>query len=177
LGESEGERELRRLTEFIEARGGRITARELQRSNSRKYRNVEEAEAALRALADSGAADWQEGDTPARGGHRQRWLVLRPTHDTSDTRHDDGDDPEDQPSDTRSDTRQGRCEFPEENERVSEVSGVGQETEPAADGPTPPERVSDANGECRTDPEKGGPWYAPGHEGLETPFDGEAKQQ
>src|SRR5262249_28619581 len=37
LRESEEDRDARRLVEFIQARGGRVTARELQRSNQRKY--------------------------------------------------------------------------------------------------------------------------------------------
>ena len=40
-----------------------------------------------------------QGEPPAGGGHRPRWLELLPTPDTSDTRPDDSDGGDDAPSD------------------------------------------------------------------------------
>jgi hypothetical protein len=49
LGESGAERDRRRLVEWIERRGGVVTARELQQGH-RRFRTAEDAEVALRAL-------------------------------------------------------------------------------------------------------------------------------
>jgi hypothetical protein len=92
LTESEEARDARHLIEHIRAREGRITARELQRANSRKYPTADAAEAALDALVQAGLAQWVDGDPSPRGGHRRRWLELCPTHDTSDTRSEDEED-------------------------------------------------------------------------------------
>jgi hypothetical protein len=79
------ERDTRRLVEFIRDRGGSITARHLQRSNSRKYPTSEHAEVALeRLVPDYGY--WDRSPPPATGGHAVNTFVLHPTHDTSDTR-------------------------------------------------------------------------------------------
>jgi hypothetical protein len=85
LGESEEEHNIRRLLEFVQARGGCITVRELQRSNARKYPGADQAEAALNSLASAGCGDWLDRPTTERGGHPTRVLKLRPTHDTTDT--------------------------------------------------------------------------------------------
>jgi hypothetical protein len=153
LGETDHEKSTRQLVEFVGSRGGQITARELQRSNSRKYRNVEEAEAALNALVDAEVAEWQNGETPAHGGHRQRWLVLRPTHDTSDTRLPDSENNEPPSSDTCADTPREPCVFPGENERVSEVSCVGHDKSETVGAPAPALAADAKNGECRPDVE------------------------
>jgi hypothetical protein len=85
LAESTEDGAARRLVEFIRARGGRITARELQRSNGRKYPNAEVAETALEGLVEAGLARWQERPGAPQGGHRARVLELCPTPDTSDS--------------------------------------------------------------------------------------------
>jgi hypothetical protein len=113
LREQEAERRVRKLVEWIaehgersEGRPGvrRVTVRQLQRSNSRKYPANEDAEGALNDLVACGLGCWVEGDAPPGGGHRPRWFEMTlPTHDTSDTRSD-GDETA---SDTRSDTRSG----------------------------------------------------------------------
>jgi hypothetical protein len=90
LGESDAQGDARRLVEFIQARGGRITARELQRSNGRKYPTAEDAEAALGVLVQAGIGGWEE-TPPDRGGHCARAVILCPTPDTR--LQDDGDDP------------------------------------------------------------------------------------
>ena len=52
LSESNEERDIRRLIEFIRAKGGEITARKLHRSNpgAHKYRTAGHAELALDSL-------------------------------------------------------------------------------------------------------------------------------
>jgi hypothetical protein len=123
LRESDAERDIRRLVEFIRARGGKVTLRELQRSNSAKYPEADDAEKALKALEDAELGRWVEGPVPARGGHRPRFFELNPTHDTCDTRlGGEADDPDEAP-----DTRDATCVFPEENKRVSQVSCVGED--------------------------------------------------
>jgi DNA polymerase-1 len=111
LSESEEERETRRLVEFVQSRGGQITARELQKSNSRKYRTAGVAEVALEGLVEAGRATWQERPPSERGGRPTRVLVLNTTFDTTDTTDttsgesddDDGDLPP-RSSDTTPDT-------------------------------------------------------------------------
>jgi hypothetical protein len=100
LSESTEQRDTRKLVEFIQARGGCISTRQLQKSNSRKYRSSEEAETALEALVRAGWADWVEGEAPSRGGHQARFVELLPTHDTSDTREDDGEVDDEAEADT-----------------------------------------------------------------------------
>ncbi len=68
LTETEADRDVRRLVEWIRGQGGAITAKQLQRSNSRKYPNSDAATLALEALA--ARALWALGG-PALG--RQRW--------------------------------------------------------------------------------------------------------
>lgn len=84
LSESHEERDCRRMVELIRAKGGRITTKELQRSNSRKYRSSEEAKAALDALAAAGLGEWQERPTTGRGGRPTFDFILRTTHDAAD---------------------------------------------------------------------------------------------
>jgi hypothetical protein len=100
LAETTGERDDRRLLEFVQARGGSITTRELQRSNNRKYPNAEAAEAALEGLVEAGVGKWIDRPTTARGGHPTRSLHLCcTTHDRTtepdggrEPGEDDGDD-------------------------------------------------------------------------------------
>lgn len=81
LSESPAERDDRRLIEFIASRGRRITARELQRSNNRKYPAVAPAEEALNALVQANLGSWEDGGTTPKGGHPTRVFVLCTTHD------------------------------------------------------------------------------------------------
>ncbi len=78
LNESEEARELRYLSEKIQGKGGRITPRDLQRSNGKRYPTAEDAEAALEKLVQAGYGIWQEGSP-------KTFLLLRPTSDKSDT--------------------------------------------------------------------------------------------
>src|SRR5262249_47323299 len=54
LAETEQERNERRLVEYIEGRGGSVTARDLQRANKKKYPTAEDADAALNGLVEAG---------------------------------------------------------------------------------------------------------------------------
>jgi hypothetical protein len=77
LGDSEEDRELHRLTDWIRARGGSVTARELQQSGQRAYRGrVEDAEAALDRLVAAGVGEWVVMKPGARGGRPTRKLLL-----------------------------------------------------------------------------------------------------
>jgi hypothetical protein len=79
LAESDEQRARRKLVEFIKTRGGRITARELQRSNNRKYRSAEEADGALCGLANAGVAHWLE--TPEGTNGRPTRILELTMHD------------------------------------------------------------------------------------------------
>jgi hypothetical protein len=60
LAESEEDREARRLFEFIQGRGGKITVREVMRANNRRWPTSESAQLALQDLVDSGWANWTD---------------------------------------------------------------------------------------------------------------------
>jgi hypothetical protein len=151
LREDEEERQTRKLVEWIADHGkpcdgaaARITVRDLQRSNSKRWPSNEAAEAGLDSLVGLGLGRWVEGSAPEGGGHRPRWFELTlPTFDTSDTRPPGDGDPA---SDTRADTRPdanhptwpwddrsdepatGSEDFgPAGDGRVSEVSDVGHD--------------------------------------------------
>ncbi len=115
LGESAEERELRELHELVlrlatrPKSDGRITVRDLQRHNGKRFRSSEDAKAALDRLADDGLGEWEESTVPdGKGGHHPKTFKPRPTSDTSDTCSPEDaaeDDPDDEgTSDTRSDT-------------------------------------------------------------------------
>ncbi len=108
LSESKEERKTRRLIEHLQSRGGTISARDLQKSNSSKYPTSEQANAALDELAGAGFGHWNEPASSPRGGHPARRFSLGPTLDTTDTTDGEGeDDPVEGPptsSDTTADT-------------------------------------------------------------------------
>jgi hypothetical protein len=93
LNETNEDRDARRLVEFIRNRGERITARLLQKSNSRKYPDSETARAALDVLVESNLGYWTPPEASPQGGHSAVWFVLHPrdTTDTTDTTRDDGE--------------------------------------------------------------------------------------
>src|SRR5262249_31171022 len=95
--ESAEERDARRLMEFIRARGGMITTRTLQRSNTSRYPSPESAEAALEILATAGLAEWVDSPPGPKGGRPSRALRLKPDTptDNTDKTPDDGDDDDD----------------------------------------------------------------------------------
>jgi hypothetical protein len=75
LAETDEERELRRLEEWITRKGGRISARDLQRSHKRKYPTVEAATNALRRLAEAGLGTITI-ESPIAGGHAHPIFTL-----------------------------------------------------------------------------------------------------
>jgi DNA polymerase-1 len=159
LRETDEERQVRCLVEWIAAHGGRVTVRDLQRANARRWPTHDLAEGALQGLVDAGFGRWEEGPPPRGGGHRWRCFVLgHPTPDKSDTRWEDGDGPDDGPSDTRpkpppdrpdefnpNHSDNGTCGEGSEgrDERVSDLSGVGHQGGDNLQGEAP-ERVSGA---------------------------------
>ena len=68
LGERAEDTIERRLVEFIQARGGSITARELQHANGQKYPSAEKATAALDALVTAGYGQWVPIQAGPKGG-------------------------------------------------------------------------------------------------------------
>jgi DNA polymerase-1 len=164
LRETEEQRQARRLVEWVAAQGGRVTARDLQRANSRRWPTSDLAEGALQGLVDAGLGRWEEGPVPDGGGRRPRWFVLfNPTPDVSDNRPGDVRDDDEGLSDDRPDNRPepppsgpaGSCPSPNPveacgetpvsvGERSSETSDVGQE-KGAAEQETPANRSSGAS--------------------------------
>jgi hypothetical protein len=76
LRETVEERECRRLVEWIEARGGKVTVRELHRANQRRWPTSEHAELALDALVQSGLGVWREPQSGPEGGRPSREFCL-----------------------------------------------------------------------------------------------------
>lgn len=76
LAENEEQLALRRLVEYVQSRGGRMTSRELRQSNPRKYRTADDAEAALEMLVQSEWAKWQPRPTGEQGGRPTRECCL-----------------------------------------------------------------------------------------------------
>jgi hypothetical protein len=98
LGESDEQRDARRLVEFIQSRGGRISVRALQRSHTHRYRDRGDAQAALDALVQAGMAKWSEPTESPQGGTRAWFLKLYPTPDTcSADGPEEGDENEELP--------------------------------------------------------------------------------
>ena len=88
LAESTEEREARRLFEFIAARGGRVSVRELMRSNNRRYPTSADAEKAIGVLVEAELARWLPDEV-------NKVAELCMTRDTHDTPGDDGPDDDD----------------------------------------------------------------------------------
>jgi DNA polymerase-1 len=94
LAETDQQRDQRRLVEYVRARGGRVTARALQKSNSRKYPDAQTAHAALEGLVQAGLGRWTEPEAGPHGGQPAVWFVLNPcpAPDSTDTTSDGEDD-------------------------------------------------------------------------------------
>jgi hypothetical protein len=87
LKESDRDRAQRHLVEWIAAHGGRVSVRQLQKANSRRWPSHEAAEEDLEELVRGGLGEWVEGERPANGGHTPRSFQLNNLlSDTSDTR-------------------------------------------------------------------------------------------
>jgi hypothetical protein len=80
LTDEDGDRELHRLTQWVRARGGSATARELQQSGQKAYRgSAEVAEKALDRLAGAGVGEWETVRPGPAGGRPCRRLRLHAT--------------------------------------------------------------------------------------------------
>ena len=75
LGESDEDRDRRRLVEWIERKGGSATPREVQQG-CRWLREPGAAEAALDELAKAGWGMWRDSPTTAKGGRPARAFAL-----------------------------------------------------------------------------------------------------
>jgi DNA polymerase I-like protein with 3'-5' exonuclease and polymerase domains len=95
LAESDQEREVRRLVDLVrriaDRNGGRVTVKQLQRANQRKYRVREDAEAELTRLIGFGLGRWEEVPPGRTGGRPTRAFVLCVPRDGSDQTPDDDD--------------------------------------------------------------------------------------
>lgn len=72
LSESDDDGEQRRLIEWIERKGGSVTAREVQQGH-RQYRTSQDADAALKVLVDGGYGSWESSPPNQRGQPTRRF--------------------------------------------------------------------------------------------------------
>ncbi len=86
LSEKPEDRALRMLADWVKRKGGRVSHRDLQRSNPRKYPSADSAEVALEALVSAGVGRWEDLPSPTNGGWAGRVLVLDP-NESPDARH------------------------------------------------------------------------------------------
>jgi hypothetical protein len=103
LAESDEDRQDRDLIEWIRSRGGRCTARDLQRARGSRFPSAREAEAALDALVAAGYGEWVNIAKQGGGWARREFGLTPDTNtdtDTCDARPDPDDDPPAAPSDT-----------------------------------------------------------------------------
>lgn len=128
LSESEEQGSARRLAEMIRCRGGNITVRDLQRSNPAKYETSDAAEAALNILVAADFGSWRVDEVGPKGGRPLTRFVLHPTPDKTDTTSPDSEADFHEGADTTSQTENADPVFSTNNEVVSVVSTVGQES-------------------------------------------------
>jgi hypothetical protein len=84
LGESDDDRESRRLVEWIERKGGTVTVRDLTRG-PREYRDADKAAKALGELVAAGGAVWVHDDHGPKGGRpTERVRLVSRRGDTGD---------------------------------------------------------------------------------------------
>jgi hypothetical protein len=85
LGEAETDRESRRLVDWIEAKGGCVTLRDLTRGPRAYRKDPEMARKALEELVAKGLAQWEWDATGPRGGRpADRVRLLAPHADRGD---------------------------------------------------------------------------------------------
>jgi hypothetical protein len=77
LRETAEERDCRRLVEWIEARGGSIYPRDLQRANPRRWPTSGHAEGALEGLAQQGFGEWRDSTSGPSGGRPTRVFSIK----------------------------------------------------------------------------------------------------
>jgi hypothetical protein len=81
LAETQDQTATRRLVEFIQSRGGRISVNELQRSNQRLYRTSDDAREALNLLVNAGHGKWEPRPQGDAGGRPTEDFVLSVMND------------------------------------------------------------------------------------------------
>jgi hypothetical protein len=168
LTESEVQRDGRRLVEFIAGRGGAITARQLQRSNDRKYPTSGDAEDALDALVSANLAVWEETPETPQGGQCARFCRLRPTPDScSET--DPGEAPK-RGSEALDSGGAARQLLNIPREKGASVGCQALESVRSADDGTSVGRDEQVSG-------NGGPSTVGEGEDLSTPFDGDSRER
>jgi hypothetical protein len=118
FSETETDRNVRQLIDWIRLRGGAATTRDLQKSNSRKYPSSEAADAALGELVNGKWGEWRQTSTTSAGGRPSRTFFLHPTPDNTDTTPPEEPLLGEEASDTASDTTSANPQKP----RVSEGS-------------------------------------------------------
>jgi hypothetical protein len=84
LGESDEQRDQRRLVELIQRKGGSVTVRDLMRSK-RMFAEAESAKQALDELGKAGYGHWETPPIGPTGGHPTRRFVLDPGVDADET--------------------------------------------------------------------------------------------
>src|SRR5262249_33272663 len=134
LTETTAQRETRRLVEWIRFRGGSVTAKELQRSNGRKYPTSADAEGALESLVAAGWGRWQGRPAGPKGGRPTRVFVLQEASDETDETDETPADEANATPAAPGETTEPSDETPQFSEKngVSSVSSVvgHQESEP-----------------------------------------------
>jgi hypothetical protein len=90
LGESDAERDERRLVEWIGRKGGVVSARQVQQG-CRWLKQPGEAEAALNGLVKAGRGRWREVPTTPTGGRPSRTFELSPPSTVHETPSTDAD--------------------------------------------------------------------------------------
>ncbi|HOA53312.1 MAG: hypothetical protein WBH86_02215 [Thermogutta sp.] len=77
--ETDEEADQRRLIEWLEARGGAATVRDLTRGPRRFRNKPNEAEAALTALVNAGLGHWESPPSNQKGGVQHVFFALSPS--------------------------------------------------------------------------------------------------
>jgi DNA polymerase I-like protein with 3'-5' exonuclease and polymerase domains len=132
LAESPQERELRRLVEYIRSHGGRVSARQLQRFNNRRYATAAAAETALEELVAAGVARWIAVATTRAGGRPIKAVELCVTHDNGDN-GDDGaelEEDDERPNGPPSDPEAPPASPPSSNVTIVTRHAEGRGAEP-----------------------------------------------
>jgi hypothetical protein len=86
LAEQPADRQERVLVNLIRRKGGRMTPRDLMRSNSQAYPTTDVTEVALNALVTNGWGSWEQTGPGPKGGRSSTTFVLDPKH-MPDARH------------------------------------------------------------------------------------------
>ncbi len=129
LRETEEEKATRSLVGWIQPQCGRVTAKQLQRSNARKYPDAGAANAALDGLVQSGLGRWEDAPTTARGGRPTRSFVLHMAPDETDETPRDCDEDDPPPWSSPSDETSDETPPGPGNPVVSGVSSVSSDAE------------------------------------------------